>query len=86
MIGQGGASKEIGIRRIAIIGAGAIGSTLGALLHRAGQNVLLIGRPAHVSAIRQDGLRVDGKMGRWEPLPSRSRQLRGLISGLTLPS
>ena len=63
MIGQGGTSKEIGIRRIAIIGAGAIGSTLGALLHRTGQNVLLIGRPAHVSAIRQDGLRVDGKMG-----------------------
>jgi 2-dehydropantoate 2-reductase len=63
MVGQGGASKEIGIRRIAIIGAGATGSTLGALLHRAGQNVLLIGRPAHVSAIRQDGLRLDGKMG-----------------------
>jgi 2-polyprenyl-6-methoxyphenol hydroxylase-like FAD-dependent oxidoreductase len=80
MIGQGGTSKEIGIRRIAIIGAGAIGSTLGALLHRTGQNVLLIGRPAHVSAIRRMAC---GWMGRWETLPSRLRQLRGLISDLT---
>ena len=60
---QSGTSKETGIQQIAIIGAGAIGSALGALLHRAGQNVLLIGRPAHVAAIRQDGLQVDGKMG-----------------------
>jgi 2-dehydropantoate 2-reductase len=60
---QGETSRATSIRRIAIIGAGAIGSTLGALLHRAGQNVLLIGRPAHVAAIRQDGLQVDGKMG-----------------------
>ena len=51
------------IRRIAIIGAGAVGSALGALLHRANQNVFLIGRPDHVAAIRQDGLRVDGEMG-----------------------
>ena len=55
--------KEQAICRIAVIGAGAIGSTLGALLHRAGQNIVLIGRPAHIAAIRQDGLRVDGEMG-----------------------
>jgi len=60
---QGRTSKGIGIRRIAIIGAGAIGSALGALLYRAGHNILLIARPAHVAAIRQDGLRVDGEMG-----------------------
>jgi len=64
---------------IAIIGAGAIGSALGALLHRAGQNVLLIGRPAHVAAIRQMACKW---MGKWETLPSSSRQLKGLISGL----
>ncbi|MFH1928611.1 MAG: 2-dehydropantoate 2-reductase [Chloroflexota bacterium] len=46
--------------KIAIIGAGAIGSALGALLARSGQDVTLVGRPAHVAAIRQDGLRVDG--------------------------
>jgi 2-dehydropantoate 2-reductase len=49
--------------RIAVIGAGAIGSALGALLHRAGQNVVLIARPAHVAAIRQNGLHVNGDMG-----------------------
>jgi len=49
--------------RIAIIGAGAIGSALGALLCRAGRNVTLIGRSAHVGAIRSGGLRVDGALG-----------------------
>jgi 2-dehydropantoate 2-reductase len=49
--------------RIAVIGAGAIGSALGALLHRAGQDVVLIGRSAHVSAIRNEGLKVDGDAG-----------------------
>jgi len=49
--------------RIAIMGAGAIGSVLGALLHRAGRDVTLIGRAAHVGAIRRDGLRVDGALG-----------------------
>jgi len=55
--------KEHAIRRIAVIGAGAIGSALGALLHRTGQNVILIARPAHAAAIRQHGLRVDGDTG-----------------------
>jgi len=49
--------------RIAIIGAGAIGSALGALLSRAGHDVTLIGRAAQVDAIRRDGLRVDGALG-----------------------
>jgi 2-dehydropantoate 2-reductase len=49
--------------RIAILGAGAIGSALGACLSRAGQDVTLIGRAAHMEAIRQGGLRVDGRLG-----------------------
>jgi 2-dehydropantoate 2-reductase len=48
---------------IAIIGAGAIGSALGALLSRAGRKVTLIGRSAQVGAIRRDGLHVDGVLG-----------------------
>jgi len=56
-------SKEHPTRRIAIIGAGAVGSALGALLHRAGENVVLIARPAHAAAIRQHGLRVEGDTG-----------------------
>ncbi len=49
--------------KIAVIGSGAIGSTLGALLARSGEGVSLIGRPAHVAAIRHDGLHVDGCLG-----------------------
>lgn len=49
--------------RIAILGAGAIGSALGALLSRAGQEVTLVGRPDHVAAIRAKGLRVEGARG-----------------------
>jgi 2-dehydropantoate 2-reductase len=63
MADKGEIIGERAIRRIAIIGAGAVGSALGALLHRAGQNVVLIARPEHISAIRQDGLRVDGETG-----------------------
>jgi 2-dehydropantoate 2-reductase len=55
--------NEHAFPRIAVIGAGAVGSALGALLHRDGENVVLIARPAHIAAIRQDGLRVDGDMG-----------------------
>lgn len=63
MTGEVETLKEDPIRRIAIIGAGAVGSALGALLHRAGENVVLIARPEHTAAIRQHGLRVDGDTG-----------------------
>jgi len=63
MTGKGETLKGRAIRRIAVIGAGAVGSALGALLHRAGQNVVLIARPAHAAAIRKEGLRVDGETG-----------------------
>ncbi|WP_208934881.1 ketopantoate reductase family protein [Paracidovorax avenae] len=42
--------------RIAVMGAGAVGCYFGALLARAGHAVTLIGRPAHVEAIRANGL------------------------------
>jgi 2-dehydropantoate 2-reductase len=48
---------------IAILGTGAIGSTLGALLNRQGQAVTLIGRPEHVHRIQTQGLHVDGAFG-----------------------
>lgn len=51
--------------RIAVIGAGAIGCTLGALLSRAGQDVILIGRSEQVAAIRSGGLQLDGALGRF---------------------
>jgi len=45
--------------KIAVVGAGAVGGFYGAMLARAGQRVVLIGRPPHVEAIQRDGLRLD---------------------------
>jgi 2-dehydropantoate 2-reductase len=42
--------------RIIIYGAGAIGCVIGGHLFRSGQDVVLIGRPAHVQAIQTKGL------------------------------
>ena len=42
--------------KVAVMGAGAVGSFFGAMLARAGHAVTLIGRPAHVQAIWRDGL------------------------------
>ena len=47
--------------RIVIFGSGSLGSALGALLSRSNE-VALIGRRAHMSAIRRHGLRVVGDL------------------------
>lgn len=44
--------------RVAVLGAGAVGCFFGGMLARAGAPVTLIGRPAHVEAMRRDGLRM----------------------------
>ena len=44
--------------RYVILGAGAIGGTIGGHLHRAGREVVLIARSAHVAAVRACGLRL----------------------------
>ncbi len=49
--------------KIAIIGAGAIGSLVAAYLAKAGEDVLLVGRPQQVQAINQSGLKVKGARG-----------------------
>ena len=46
-------------RKIAIYGAGAIGGYLGALLSEAGENVSLVARGPHLSAIQKNGLALD---------------------------
>jgi 2-dehydropantoate 2-reductase len=43
---------------VVVFGAGAVGSLVGARLYEAGIDVRLIGRPAHVDAIRSKGLLV----------------------------
>ena len=47
-------------KKIAVLGAGAIGSSVGADLHKSGYDVVLIDQwPAHVEAMKANGLRVD---------------------------
>lgn len=45
--------------KIAVMGAGAVGCYYGGMLARAGHAVVLIGRPTHVEAIRDNGLRLE---------------------------
>ncbi len=49
--------------RIAVIGAGAVGGTLAALLARAGHEVTVVARGDNLQAIRDHGLRLDGGFG-----------------------
>lgn len=46
--------------RVVILGAGGVGSVVGAHLAQAGHDVLLIGRPGHVQAIAERGLEITG--------------------------
>ena len=52
---------------VAVIGAGAVGSYYGAKLARAGLDVTLVARPAHVAAIERDGLCVLEGDDEWRP-------------------
>jgi 2-dehydropantoate 2-reductase len=49
--------------RICIVGAGAIGGYMGARLALAGQHVTLIARGAHLDAIQEQGLTLQGEDG-----------------------
>lgn len=49
--------------RVAVIGAGAVGGTLAALLDRAGHDVEVTARGDNLAAIKQHGLRLDGGWG-----------------------
>jgi 2-dehydropantoate 2-reductase len=50
--------------KIAVIGAGAIGSVIGGLLCKAGEDVTLIRRKSHVDAVNQNGLILEGGPGK----------------------
>jgi 2-dehydropantoate 2-reductase len=47
--------------KVAVMGAGAVGCYYGAMLARAGHEVVLIGRASHVEAVRAHGLRLETK-------------------------
>ena len=53
------------IKRLVIFGAGAVGSTLGALLTRNGYRAVLIGRKKHVDVINSRGLKVKKENDEW---------------------
>ncbi|ARP83419.1 2-dehydropantoate 2-reductase [Bordetella genomosp. 8] len=47
--------------KVAVMGAGAVGCYFGGMLARAGHEVALIGRPAHVEAVRARGLYLEAR-------------------------
>jgi 2-dehydropantoate 2-reductase len=49
--------------RIAVIGAGGIGAIYGAALAKAGADVTFVARGAHLAAMRESGLRIEGDRG-----------------------
>ncbi len=49
--------------KIAVMGAGALGSVFGGMLAQAGEDVVLIGRKPHMEAVSQRGLRITGIFG-----------------------
>jgi len=52
--------------RVIVIGAGAVGATIGACLFQGGHDVVLVARGAHLDALRGDGLRLVTPMGTQE--------------------
>ncbi len=50
-------------QKIAVVGAGAVGSLIGGLLTLAGEDVTLIARKAHISAMNENGLLIRGAHG-----------------------
>jgi 2-dehydropantoate 2-reductase len=49
--------------RIAVIGAGGVGGAFGAALAKAGADVTFVARGAHLRAMRENGLRIEGGRG-----------------------
>lgn len=75
--------------RVLIAGAGALGSVFGGFLRRAGDDVTLLGRAAHLAAVARDGLRLDGLWGehvvRGFALAAEPAALRGPFDAILLP-
>ena len=61
---EGLCSEDAMIKRIGIIGAGAIGSVVGGVLTKAGRDVTLIDQwPEHVEKMRKEGFHLSGTCG-----------------------
>src|ERR1700757_889620 len=58
--------------RIAVIGAGGIGAIYGASLAKAGADVVFVARGAHLRAMRENGLRIEGDRGETHIRPAQA--------------
>jgi 2-dehydropantoate 2-reductase len=56
--------------KFAVVGAGAIGAFVGAMLAKSGEDVTLIARGAHLRAMQERGVRVIGSLGEFEAHPA----------------
>ncbi|WP_273845661.1 ketopantoate reductase family protein [Rubrobacter calidifluminis] len=61
--------------KVAVVGAGAVGSLVGGLLWEAGEDVTLVGRGEHVRRINERGLHVSGAGGRRVLRPKAAHSL-----------
>lgn len=69
--------------RVVVVGAGGLGSYVGAVLHRAGHDVVLVARGEHAEAIRREGLKVSTADGDFVVRPTcRSSALE--VDGIDL--
>ncbi len=62
--------------KVAVIGAGAVGGTLAALLARGGHDVEITARGEHLDAIRERGIRLAGAWGEYTARVRASTELR----------
>jgi len=58
--------------RIAVIGTGGIGGPFGASLAKTGADVTFVARGAHLAAMRENGLRVEGDRGETHIRPAQA--------------
>jgi 2-dehydropantoate 2-reductase len=61
--------------RVGIIGAGAVGGALAAVLARGGHDVEVTARRAQLKAIQENGIRLDGEWGAYDAAVGASRLL-----------
>ena len=65
--------------RIAVIGAGGIGAIYGAALAKAGNDVTFVARGAHLRAMQESGLRIEGDRGETHIMPAQATDDIGSI-------
>ncbi|MBS0525282.1 MAG: 2-dehydropantoate 2-reductase [Proteobacteria bacterium] len=65
--------------RIAVVGAGGVGGGFGAALAKAGADVTFIARGAHLAAMKNQGLRIEGGRGETHLVPTQATDDPGTV-------